>query len=109
LRDERRIGHRAGGITLASEMRLRALGALAVTLPALMLGLVFFKGNAAGQQKVASTKGELTGTWRLVSAQNEKSSVFDASGRFASQVMQSDLPKFASPTRRRPNQKKARP
>lgn len=67
------MGDRAGREDhIGSEMRLRALGALAVTVPALMLGLVFFKGNAAGQQKVASTKGELTGTWRLVSAQNEK-------------------------------------
>ena len=105
---------------MASEMRLRALGAPAVTVPALLLGLVFFKGNAAGQQKVASTKDELTGTWRLVSAQNEKKVdvfgprpvgmlVFDASRHLPSQVMQSDLPKFASPTGRRPNQKKARP
>jgi hypothetical protein len=95
---------------MTSEMRLRSRRALAVTVTTLILGLVVFRGNAGGQQKTTGTKDQLIGIWTLVSAQNEKKVdvfgpqpvgmlVFDAGGHFASQVMRSDLPKFASPNR----------
>jgi hypothetical protein len=97
-------------MTSEVEMRPRARGALAVTVTLLILGLVILGGSAAAQQKTTNTKDQLIGTWMLVSAQNEKKAdifgphpvgmlVFDASGHFASQVMRSDLPKFASPNR----------
>jgi hypothetical protein len=97
-------------MTTEMQMRLRSRGALAVPVMLLILGLVVSGDSAAGQQKAANTKDQLIGTWTLISAQNEKKAdifgphpvgmlVFDASGHFASQVMRSDLPKFASPNR----------
>ena len=79
-------------------------------LTILIFAFVLLGNSAAGQQIEKNTKKQLIGTWLLISAQNEKKAdvfgahpagmlVFDASGYFSSQVMRSDLPKFASPNR----------
>lgn len=74
-----------------------------------ILGVAIF-AHAAGQRGAASLQDQLVGTWMLVSMENDKKVqilgerpvgmiVFDAGGRFTSQVMRSDLPKFASADR----------
>ena len=91
----------------------RAGGAFAVTVTILVLGFVLLRNNAAGQQKAMSLKDQIVGTWMLVSAEAEQDGkkvaffgpdpvgiyIFDANGRFISQVSRSDLPKFASGNR----------
>jgi hypothetical protein len=81
-----------------------------LVIAAAICSLLVFSGNLAAQQKAGSEKNQLIGTWMLVSAQNEKKAdvfgphpsgmvVFDSTGHFTSQVLRSDLPKFASPNR----------
>jgi len=100
---------------MTNEIRIlrRACGAFAVSVTMLVLGFVLLRGNAAGQQKAMSTKDQLVGMWKLVSAEAEQDGkkveffgpnpvgiyIFDANGRFFSQVSRSDLPKFASGNR----------
>jgi Lipocalin-like domain len=73
--------------------------------------LVLVAGNSAAYQDGnADLKTRLLGTWFLVSMENDKKVqvlgehprgmiVFDSDGHFASQVMRSDLPQFASSDR----------
>jgi hypothetical protein len=71
-----------------------------------------FSGVTPNQQTAPTPleKDQLVGTWMLVSMRNDKKVemlgnrplgmlVFDRDGHYASQVMRSDLPKFASPDR----------
>jgi hypothetical protein len=84
--------------------------AIAIMIAMLILCLVIFNRNAAGQQKGTSVESQLVGTWMLVGMRNEKKAdvmgphpmgmlVFDAVGNYTTQVMRSDLPKFAIPDR----------
>jgi hypothetical protein len=99
---------------MTSEMRVpRRIGALAVTATALVLGFFLLRVSAAGQQKAANNKDQIVRVWQLVSAEAEQNGkkveffgpdpvgvyVFDAYGRFFSQISRSDLPKFASGNR----------
>ena len=99
---------------MASEVRvLRRMGVFAATATALVLGFLLLRVSAAGQQKPASAKDQIVGVWKLVSAEAEQDGkkveffgpdpvgiyVFDANGRFFSQISRSDLPKFASGNR----------
>jgi Lipocalin-like domain len=92
----------------------RASGAIAVTAIMLAAGFIFVREDIAGQQRTSpATKNQLVGFWRLVSAESEQNGkrtdgfgpnpvglyIFDASGRFAFQVIGSGLPKFASGNR----------
>jgi Lipocalin-like domain len=74
------------------------------------LGLILFADGAVGQQK--SLKDQLIGTWTFVSSttklpdgspawgSNPKGLViFTDNGRYSSQIMRSDRPKFASKSR----------
>lgn len=85
--------------------RLRS-GGIAMVVAMLVLCLAHFNQNALGQQKGARIKSQLIGTWILVRIRNDKNVdvmgpnpmgmlVFDAAGNYTTQVMRSDLPKFA--------------
>jgi hypothetical protein len=100
---------------MKNNMRIwrRASGALAVTAMMLVAGFILVRDDVASQQIAPSTKSQVIGMWKLVSAeavQNGKRIeffgpdpvglyIFDPSGRFAGQIMRSDLPKFASGNR----------
>ena len=88
-------------------------GALAFMAMILLAGFVLIRDDVASQQKTPTTRSQVVGMWKLVSAEAEQNGkkieffgpnpvglyIFDASGRFAGQVMRSDLPKFASGNR----------
>jgi Lipocalin-like domain len=74
------------------------------------LGLTFLPGSALAQQK--SLKDQLVGTWTLVSSTTKLPDgspawgsdprgliIFTDNGRYSSQIMRSDRPKFASNSR----------
>ena len=91
----------------------RAGCVLAIAAAVLAAGLVLAAQKAAAQQGRASTRSRLVGTWQLVSAEAEQNGqkveffgphpvgvyAFDADGRYISEVMRGDLPKFASGNR----------
>lgn len=91
-------------------MRLR--GSILAILVLLILAGSFglFARSAANEEGLAKKREQLLGTWLLVSAKNDKNVdilgseplgmlVFDSNGNYTTQVMRSDLPKFASPDR----------
>jgi len=99
---------------MTSQMRvLRSVGASAVTATSCVLGFLLLQVSAEGQQKATNTKDQIVGVWKLVSAEAEQDGkkveffgpdpvgiyIFDANGRFFSQISRSDLPKFASGNR----------
>src|SRR5436309_15495741 len=81
------------------------------SMSALMaLGVALLPSNVVGQQK--SIKEQLVGTWTFVSSTTKLSDgspawgtnpkgllIFTENGYFASQIVRSDLPKFASKSR----------
>jgi hypothetical protein len=90
----------------------RAAGASCVTAMIFILGFALMP-DATAQQKPASMKDQIVGTWKLVSGEAEQNGkkveffgpdpigiyVFDANGRYSSQIARADLPKFASGNR----------
>jgi hypothetical protein len=90
--------------------RRTILGAVAAGVFLLPFTIRTTRGNPDGHKTGETVADQLTGTWLLVSMQNDKKVeilgehplgmlVFDSGGHFASQVRRSDLPKFASPDR----------
>lgn len=93
---------------MAIAVRMRRYAAAAILL---VSGLSHLAGDAAAQQK--NTKDALIGHWTLVSLKANQDGrtleaygpnpigilLFDAQGRFSTQVMRSDLPKFAANNR----------
>ncbi len=88
-------------------IRLRSL---TITVALLYLGVALPAGDAVAQQK--SLKDQLVGTWTFVSSTTKLPDgstawgtnpkgllIFTANGYFASQIVRSDLPKFASKIR----------
>ena len=80
--------------------------AIVTVVAMLILCLGNFNQSAAGQQKEARIKAQLVGTWTVVRMRNDKGVdvmgpnpmgmlVFDAAVNYSTQVMRSDLPKFA--------------
>jgi hypothetical protein len=99
---------------MSTEVRvLRRMGAFAVAATVVVLGFLLLRISAAGPQKATSTKDQIVRVWKLVSAEAEQDGkkveffgsdplgiyIFDANGRFFSQISRSDLPKFASGNR----------
>jgi hypothetical protein len=94
-----------------SEIRKRLQrSVIAVMIATFILCLVVFSRIAASQEKGTVIESQLVGTWMLVAMRNEKKVdvmgphpmgmlVFDAAGHYTTQVMRSDLPKFAIPDR----------
>ncbi|MGE8450038.1 MAG: lipocalin-like domain-containing protein, partial [Pseudomonadales bacterium] len=83
------------------------------TMALLLLGTGFPASNAVAQQK--SIKEQLVGTWTFVSAVNTRPDgttfdafakgtpgilIFDNTGHFSSQIIQSNIPKFVSNNRK---------
>ena len=92
---------------------MNGFGSLATTAT-LCLAIAMAAGGAAGQQPGKSAKEQFVGTWTLVSIHyvhpdgtkiepfgpNAKGMlVFDGAGRFETQIMAADRPKFASNNR----------
>jgi len=100
-----------GESTTMSEIRKRSSrSALAAMIAMSILCLVVFNRITASQEKGTRIESQLVGTWMLVGMRNEKNVdvmgphpmgmlVFDAAGNYTTQVMRSDLPKFAIPDR----------
>jgi Lipocalin-like domain len=93
---------------------MKRKSAISAVFMAIILCGVSFVLLAGGSLSHAANpqdlKNKLLGTWFLVSMENDQKVqvlgehprgmiVFDSEGHFASQVMRSDLPKFASPDR----------
>jgi hypothetical protein len=69
-----------------------------------LIALAVLLASTAGSGALAQSAKDLVGTWTLVSADaygpNPKGVlIFDANGHFSSQLMRSDLPKYASNNR----------
>jgi hypothetical protein len=95
---------------MSEKRKLRQSSAIAAIIAIFFLCLFVFIRTAAGQQKRKGVESQLVGTWMLVGMRNEKKVdvmgshpmgmlVFDAAGNYTTQVMRSDLPKFAIPDR----------
>jgi hypothetical protein len=96
-----------GASATMSERRKRLSSrAIAFMIPMLIFCFLLSNRIAVGQQKGANDASKLIGTWTLVGMRNEKNIdvmgphpmgmlVFDAAGNYTTQVMRSDLPKFA--------------
>jgi hypothetical protein len=97
--------------------RIGSLQRIAKILPiaatSLVLGFVLLGITASGQEKAMSNKDRIVGTWKLVSAEAEQNgkrveffglnpigiAVFEANGRYFSQIARANLPKIASGNR----------
>jgi Lipocalin-like domain len=90
--------------------KLRKAGKVVMPCAALLCSGYAIANSNPGQPKTPDLKQQLVGTWMLVSMENDTKVqilgdhpsgmiVFDSAGNFASQVMRSDLPKFASSDR----------